>query len=205
MPKATGYAALAALTTFTAKEWFTKSIVKLVDEISLRYTKRTEILDGGLVTKGTTLSATVCDLNVSEMKTIIGGVLTTVSAISEKDCIAPEGGGFGQAIFSDGSNGNTLNLAASAKAFITIIVCNSDGGGSTSATPAVIAVINGTGPSPASLEHISTAGINAALAASTGIHAGVTEWAHVGRFEVHQADLSALQTNTENRNNHLRA
>jgi hypothetical protein len=205
MPKATGFSALAALTTFTAKKWFTKSFVDLVEEISLRYTKRTEILDGGLVSKGTHLSATVCDLDVGEMKIIIGGVLTTVGAISEKDCIAPEGGGFGQAIFSDGSNGNTLSLTSTARAFITIIVCNSDGGGSTSATPLVIAVINGTGTSPTATAHISTAGINAALAASTGIHAGVTEWAHVGRFEVLEGTFGALQSNTENRNNHLRA
>lgn len=205
MAKATGYAALAALTTFTAKKWFTKSFVDLVEDISLRYTKRTEILDGGLVTKGTTLSATVCDLSVSEMKTIMGGVLTTVSAISDKDCIAPEGGGFGQAIFSDGSNGNTLSLTSTARAFITIIVCNSDGSGSTSATPLVIAVINGTSPSPTSTAHLTTAEINAALAASTGKHAGVTEWAHVGRFEVLEGTFGALQNNTENRNNHLRA
>ncbi len=204
MAKATGFSALAALTTFTAKKWFTKSFVDLVEEISLRYSKRTEILDGGLITKGTTLSATVCDITVAEMKIIMGGVLSTVSAISDKDCLAPESA-FGQAIFSDGSNGAGLTLSSSARAFITIIVCNSDSNGSTSATPLVIAVINGVGSSPVATAHLTTAEINAALAASTGKHAGVTEWAHIGRFEVLEGTFGALQNNTENRNNHLRA
>jgi hypothetical protein len=203
MAKATGYAALAALTTFTAKKWFTKSFVTLVDEISRLYGKRTEILDGGLVTKGATVTAEVCQIDLSEMKVILGGVLGTVAALDDKDCIA--GAEFGQSIFSDGSTGEALVIASAQTAFITLIVCNSNNGGSTATTPKLVAVINGTGPSPVATAHLTTAEINAALAASTGKHAGVTEWAHIGRWEVRQADLSALHGNTENRNNHLLA
>ena len=204
MPKATGYSALAGLTTFTAKQWFTKSFVSLVDEISLRYGKRTEVLDGGVVTKGTHLTAEICDLSVTEMKVIMGGVMGTVAAISDKDCIDPETG-YGEPIFSDGSAGDTLVLATSAKAFITLIFCNSNGSGSTSTTPMLIAVIAGTGASPTATAHLTTAEINSALANSTGVHAGVTEWGHVARWEVHQASLGALQNFAENRNNHLTA
>ncbi len=194
--------ALSALKAFSPKKWYTKSLQTLAKEIVSEYAKRTEILDGGLITKGTTLSATQVDLSLSEMKVMMGGVLSTVSAIADKNCISAEGA-FGQAIWSDGVNGSNLSLDTSARVYISLIFCNSDGAGDVSATPLVIAVLAGTATSPTATAHLTTAEINYALSQSTGVHAAVTQWCHIGRFEVLQGTFGALQNNTENRNNHL--
>lgn len=193
---------LSALKAFSPKKWYTTSMQTLAREVVSEYAKRTEILDGGLITKGTTLSAVKADITLAEMKVMMAGVMSTVSAISDKDCIAGEAA-YGQAIFSDGTDGAALDLATSARAYITIIFCNSDGAGGTSAAPLVIAVIAGAGASPTATAHLSTAEINYALSQSTGIHAAVTEWCHIGRFEVLQGTFGALQNNADNRNNHL--
>ena len=136
------------------------------------------------------------------MKVMMGGVLSTVSVINDKDCIDPESP-FGEPIFSDGSAGDALSLTSLARAYVTLIFCNSNGSGSTSTTPMLIAVIAGTGPSPTATAHLTTAEINYALSQSTGVHDGVTEWCHIARWEILEGTFGALQNLTENRNNHL--
>jgi hypothetical protein len=194
---------LSALKAFSPTQWYTKSMQTLAKEIVSEYAKRTEITSGGLLTKGSTFNDVKSDITMAEMVIMMGGVISTVSVITDKDITDGEGA-YGQAIWSDGSNGNTIDLDTSAKAYITVIFCNSDGAGGTSTTPLVIAVVAGTGPSPTATAHLTTAEINYALSQSTGVHAGVTEWCHIGRFENHQGS-AAIQNNTENRNNHLEA
>ena len=209
MPKATGCSALSALTSFKATQWFTKSFVSLVDDISARYGKRNEVVSGILVTAGTHKSATVADITTTAGTVTLNGSMFDAAAISDKDCIDPEATGvnltFGEPIFSDGSAGDALDLATDAIAYISLIIANSDGGGSTSVTPKMIAVIAGTGASPTATAQLSTAEINSALAASTGVHAGVTSWCHVAQLVLDENSGSPTLTATDNRNNVLGA
>ena len=209
MPKATGFAALAALTKFTATQWFTKSFVSLVEDVSRLYGKRNEVVSGLAVSGGTHKTAQVADVTVTAGSVTLDGSLFDTAAIADKDCIDPEATGvallFGESIFSDGSAGDTLVLATDAIAYITLIVANSDGAGATSTTPKMIAVIAGTGASPTATGHLSTAQINTALAASTGVHAGVTAWVHVARLVLDENSGSPTLTVADNRNNVLGA
>jgi hypothetical protein len=212
MPKATGFSALAALTTFTAKKWFTKSFVDLVEDISRLYGKRSEVASGLLLSDAGTQSAVRCDFAYSTGSVYMNGGLVDIAGAT-KDCLAggttadPVIGG----IMSDGS-AEAISLATDAHAFITIIATNSTGSAAVTANNAVklVAVISGTGASPTATEHLTTAQINAALKASAGkaaghdhSHASVV-WCHVGQFQLDENSGSPnLISSVENRNNRL--
>tara|TARA_Y100000114_G_scaffold154623_1_gene176991 strand:+ start:484 stop:1110 length:627 start_codon:yes stop_codon:yes gene_type:complete len=204
MPKATGFSALAALTTFTAKKWFTKSFVDLVEDISRLYGKRSEIIYGTAWSYGSGAADNdELKLDNSAGAVMLNGVLTDVAAATNTDI-------FTNAIWSDG-NGNDdvgFDLGASTTAKISLIYANSDANGSTQTTPRLVAIVAGTGNGAGlGSDFLTTAQINSALAASSGEdngynHSGTTHWIHVARV-TYARDGSAGYTTTvsDNRNN----
>lgn len=208
MPKATGYAALAGLTSFRATQWFTKSIATLVDEISRVYGARNEVVHGVLFSHaGGTLSATAIPLDFTAGALTIGGTLNDLALGNDKDLFtvsAPISG----AIWSngDGEDDTSFSIPSDDTAYITIIATNSDGAGSTSSTLNLVAVIAGSDNSSLDADHLTTAEINTALAASSGEsanydHSGCS-WCHVAQLVY--ADTSGSSwtaTITDNRNN----
>ena len=204
MPKATGYAALAGLTSFRATQWFTKSIATLVDDVSRFYGSRNEVVYGLLLEDAGTQSATVGQIKVNAGSVTLAGQLTDLAAIATGDLIGGASGNIAQGIMSDGSL-EAINLSgAGAKAYVSVIAINSDGSASTGAAK-ILAVISGTGASPTATAHLSTAEINSALAASAGNgsdgdHSGATGWCHVGQA-ILDLDTTDWSTITDNRNN----
>nr|MBP48065.1 hypothetical protein [Myxococcales bacterium] len=155
MPKATGYSALSALTTFTAKKWFTKSFVSLVEDISRLYGKRSEVVSGLLLSDAGTQNATRSDFAYSSGTVVLGGAMTDITGAT-KDALAGGATPVLGAIMSDGTI-EAISLTSGKKAFITIIAANSDGAGGTSTNNAafLIPVIAGTGADPSALSHVT--------------------------------------------------
>lgn len=210
MPKATGFAALSALTTFRATQWFTKSIATLVDEISRHYSERTEITTGFEISHdGGTKSATVLQLDVSAGSLLMAGKLNDIAAVDNKDIFAVASDGFSGAIYSngDGEDDTNFSLGDGDTAYITIIACNSDGAGDAAASGfKMVAIIAGDDMSSLDSDHLTTAEINTALAASEGEstnydHSGTTAWVHVAQVAYARSGATFTPTVTDNRNN----
>jgi len=215
MPKATGYSALAALTSFKATQWFAKSFASLVDEIALRYSKRNAINMGFFASAGGIASNTVAQVSWTAGAATLDGWLEDGGATTNYDPLGP--GSYLVAIMSNGSPAN-ITLVPSAFAYITGILINSNGTGGSDGASSLggprnlfLAVIAGTGTSPVATAHLTTAEINAALAASAGNlvagvplggdHSGATGWCHIARAVLDEA--ASTLTVEDNRNNVL--
>jgi hypothetical protein len=219
MAKATGYAALSALTAFTAKKWFTKSFVTLVGDISRLYGKRNEVAHGLKLAYGSgTLGTGTAQLNYSAGAVTLDGSITDLAAATNTDFLAFDASKFVMgAIFSNGTaskSGAALALTSSNEVNISVILINSTGAGGVQADAEFLCVISGAGPDgvASGSAALTTAEINVALAASAGNdanhdHSGGASancnWIHVASFVLDNNGGSQTAVVTENRNNVL--
>lgn len=182
MSLSVGKRILQSLTAFKSRKYPGKDVETLADTVAEAYGKRNEIVSGGVVTLGTGISSSVLPIDTTAMGLVLKGfMMAPVAAQNDADLFATAGA-VGQAIYSDGATAAALALANPSAAYVTVIACNSDGaGGDANAdggTPLLVAVVAGVSGTLAA-SHLTSAEIQAALDASTAVHAGVTGWVHV--------------------------
>lgn len=188
------------------KSWYTE-IKNLRTKVVEAYSERSEIVSGGIVTDGTA-TATEMMCSVTAVSSVLKGrVMAAIPAISDDDLLDAATAGVQQPIYADGSDASGLSLGADETAYVTLIVCNSDGSGDAvendDGAAQIVAIVAGTAATYASASaHLSSSEIQAALDASTGVHDGVTAWAHLSQcLYADTSGSSWLVTPTMNRNN----
>jgi hypothetical protein len=105
-----------------------------------------------------------------------------------------------QPIYLDGSDATALSLGAGEKVAVALIVCNSDGAGdeiTAASTVKILAVVGEVGtavPTP-----LSSARIQAALEASTGVHDGSTvRWVWLASVDFRVTPSVTVTNNVSN-------
>ena len=195
-----GKNALQALKAFRSTKWFTKDFISLASDIAAKYASRNEMLFGGSLSANT-CGATALQVTLAAGEVMLAGKMHPFAAISARDLHANK-----LLIHSDGSDAQSINFTGGTGNFVSIIACNSDGANGVEAegaAPLIVGIVNGTDASTAaaSTAPLSSAAIQAALEASTGVHANVTGWVHVGY--IHGNIVGDSETVVSNLNNHL--
>ena len=198
--------------TFATYKWFryllTSAMNRLVDAIVLEYGRRNEVVSGGVVSEGASLAAGALFADVTAMVACLGGRLYDIAAISDDDLLVTAGN-VGQPIYSDGTSAAALSLGTDETAYVTVVVCNSDGAGGLDTddggTALLVAIVNGTSATYENqTAHLTSQEIEAALAAATGVHDDASlSWAHVCRILFDENTGSPQTTIVMNRNNVL--
>jgi hypothetical protein len=202
-----GRNALQKLLNFRVRGWFKTEIPRFAEEVVSLFKARNEILSGGVIEEGASISAST--LNVTSNPAVAielmlnGRLMADIAALSDTDLVAAAK----DAIYSDGADAAAISLGADETAYVTLIATNSDKLGAADeddgGTPELVAVIAGTSTTYADAdEHLSSQAIQDALDASDTVHDGVTGWAHVAQIlwaDVGGAAWSA--TIVMNRNN----
>lgn len=188
------------------------ALTDLRDVSKAAYELRSEVYTGGITSSGATLSISAPKVDMTAMQcTLLGLIQAPITALADQSLIATADS-VAQPIFTDGATAAAITLASqvSKTIYATIIVANTNGaGGATTAdnaAPKLILVVKGTaGTYLAQTTAPTTTEIEAALAASTGVHAGVTGWAHVGevRWAVAANGSTISMTHRPNRNNRV--
>lgn len=205
-----GKSALQRLSSFVPTSWYTTAIKNLMQKIIDAHAERSEIISGGLLSVGGTISSSALQIDMTAMSVMLKGyIMAAIGAQNDVDLFTTASA-VGQAIFADGSSAAAILLSGTQTAYVTVIVCNSDGAGGAdetdNGTPLLVAVVAGTSSTyAAQTGYLTSTQIQAALEASTGVHAGVTAWAHVGRVPWANAGGSPTGTPVPNRNNVLGA
>lgn len=195
-----GKSAFHGLRSFRSTKWFTKDFITFASQIASKYQGRSEVLFGGLLSTGTT-SGTALPVTIQAGELKAAGKHHPFSTISGQDQFSA-----GLIIYSNGDPAEGVTLTGAVGNYISIILCNSNGAGGVAAegaVPIVVAIINGTtaGTAATSEAPLSSEAIQTALEGSTGVHDGVTGWAHIGY--VHTNVVNNLETTVSNINNHL--
>jgi len=195
---------LQAVAQFKSRKWPSKDIETLADKIAEFFQERNEILSGGVTIDGEDSTASVLNVDMTAISSVLRGrLMAAVAAATPRDLFATAGS-VGQAIYENGATAAAISLANPASAKVTLILCNSDGAGGASEddndAPLLVAVVAGTAGALGAA-HLSSQEIQDALEASAGVHAGVTGWAHVCQISWSRAGAAYTVTPTMNRNN----
>ena len=201
-----GRSILSDLSQCASRGWYVKDFTKLVQKILDVVQHRNEILSGGVASVGATVSASVLQANVTAMSVVMNGRLKAATAALTNTDLFATAGSIGQAIYTNGATAAAISLTAGQVAQVALIACNTDGAGGAddldNGAVKFVAVVAGTATTfmtktapPTSVE------VQAALAASTGVHAGVTGWVHVATIEWDEGSGSPVATFALNRNN----
>jgi hypothetical protein len=196
---------LAAMLPFRARKWFNKEFTRLAQLTADTFATRSEITSGGGGLAAGTVTTSALHLTYSAISTLLNGlIMSDVAAIADVNVLAAAGS-VGAAIYEDGSayTGDAITLGALETAYVTLVVTNSDGAGAAAGddgAPLLIAVVAGTSAATGitATAFVSSVDVAAALAGSTGVHAGTTAWVHYA--EVLWAGTPGA-TPTLNRNN----
>ena len=214
-----GVTPLEHLKYFKARDWYHEGFVKCAARIASDYVGRNEVLRGGVVTEGSGVDNNAAIMADTTALTCVlnGRVMATIDAKTNKDLSATGVSDIANPIFSDGSDAATgIDLAAAETAYVTLLVCNSDGSGGTvvgdddaaaadgdEGQAKFLVIFAGTGTGAYDDDHLSSLEIQAALDATEGEsvdHSGC-QWAHVA--QIVWADESSVVSfaTTMNRNN----
>ena len=201
-----GNSILSALNEFNVRGWFTKAIPALRDKIVSAEQQKSEVDGGGIVTVGGGLTTTALAVSTTDLGShLLGRIMAAVTGLSNQDLLVTALA-VGQPLMQDGTTGvGIVTMAGGEEARVTLIATNSDGAGASdeadNGTPLLVAVLAGTteATAKAATAFLTSAQISDALAASTGVHDGVTAWAHVAQI-VYEGTGPAI-TVTMNRNN----
>jgi hypothetical protein len=202
-----GSSILQALDTYKVRGWYTKAVAELVTQIKAANQTKSEIGGGGSLADGATTTTAILLSYDAITVTLLGLEMANVAALVTTDVLAAAAS-VGAAIYADGSayTGDAITLASDDTAYVTLVVTNSDGAAGAAGddgAPLLVAVLAGTSAATAiaATGHLSSAQISAALAASAGVHAGATAWAHYAQVLWNNPSGVPDSIPTLNRNN----
>jgi hypothetical protein len=210
MSTAVGKSILQSLGELKVRHWFTKEFPNLVEKMISAMQNRNQIVEGGVVTAGGTISASVLQIDMTAVKSVLKGRIMADFALLNDVDLFTTAASIAQPIFTDGATAAAISLATDETAYVTVILCNTDGAGGAAegdgGTPLLLAVVHGTALTyGAQTGHATSTQIQAALDASVGVHAGVTGWAHVAQILWDENSASPIVTIRKNRNNVIAA
>jgi hypothetical protein len=215
-----GKTPLQKLKSFRSNKWFRKDFETFAERVAVDYANRSEITEGGIVTDGT-ISLTELKMSVTAMKGVLAGRTFTIAAISDKDLLLNATTGASHAIWANGAaeGDESITLAATSGAeatiaYVTLIVCNSDGSGDVdevddNACGQIVAVIacdassdEGSEDYTDASDFLTSTQIQAALDASDE-HDALTGWIHLAEVKWNCGGDGAIDASTieMNRNN----
>lgn len=201
--------ALSKLWTFEPKLTTPAVMIRdLRDKIVTAYQGRTEIRAGGVVTAGGTISASVLQVSTTALDVrMLGKLMAQLAAQTNLDLFTTSGAA-ARATYEDGTTAAAISLATDATAYVTVIAANTNGSGGAVETDngaiKLIAMVKGTSSTYGDATRFLTSKeIDDALAAATGVHAGVTAWVHLANILWDENSASPQVTITLNRDNHL--
>jgi hypothetical protein len=217
----TGVTPLEKLKTFKARNWYDKAFIKCAAQIADDYMTRNEIIRGGEIATGASRTNSTFNINLGDgssatdiYSVLNGRIMAAIGYQTDRDLLATGESFMGTAIYSDGSAASGATIATNESAYATLIVCNSDGsgdvvvGGDGAATAGgdngqaqLLCVFAGTGTTDYDEDHLTSAEIQAALDASTGVHDGTTGWVHYAQIVWTDTSGTVTVTPTMNRNN----
>lgn len=201
-----GRSIVQSLSEYAVRGWYTREFPRLVTKIIEAVQHRNQVSAGGVVSAGGTISASVLQINTTALDSVLNGLMKAQLAAQTNLDLFTTGGAAAQAIFADGSTAAAISLGASEKAYVAILACNTNGAGAAVDTDngvvKLLAVVAGTSSTFATMDAPpSSVEIQAALEASTGVHAGVTGWVWLASAEWDEGGGSPAVTITLNRNN----
>lgn len=205
-----GKSILQSLGEFQVRRWFTAAFPDLVAKIISAEQAKNEIISGGVVTAGGSITASVLQINMTALSAFLKGRLMAAVAAQTNADLFTTAGAIAQAIFTSGATAAAISLATSEKAHVTLVVCNTNGAGgkdqADNGTPKLLAIVNGSATGYGAKTTFATSTeIQAAILASTGVHAGLTGWAHVCDILWDENAGVPTSTITLNRNNVIAA
>lgn len=161
--------------------WFTKVIKSLAADLATLLESGSAVQSGGVAADGTISASALGTTTTGALVAKTNGVLkASLAALTDVDLFATAGS-VGQAIYADGADASGISLATDEIAQVTLIALDSDGaGGANDADGGALlylAVVAGTATTyAAQTQPLTSAEIDAAIAASTGVHDGTTGW-----------------------------
>ncbi len=195
MSLATGKNALQKLFNWTPRKGWGYELKLIRQKIVNAFRERSEVLEGGVVTEGSSIAAGTFSADMTALRCMLGGrLMQTISALTNTDLLATSGS-VGAAIYEDGTAATALSLSTDETAYCTLIVCNSDGAGDADedddGAALLVLIVNGDSTDyEDETSHLSSTEIQAALEASDSVHDGVTAWAHVCSFIIDENSAS---------------
>ena len=203
-----GKSPMESIKSFRARHWYDRAFVDCGSRIAAEYISCNEVTRGGIVSAGSgedDSGAIKVDLTELEPCVLNGRVMVKINAQTDRDLLVSGETHIGHAIYSDGSAAAAASVATDETAYATLIVCNSDGSGGATETdngqPKYLLILAGTGTGSYDDDHLTSIEIQDAIEASTGVHAGVTGWAHVAQIVWADASGTVTVVPTMNRNN----
>jgi hypothetical protein len=194
------------LANYPVRKWFDVAIRELAVDLRDMLLATTGISLGGLMAVGTTVTATALGVICDAVDAKLGGnlKLQLAALVTNVDLFATAGD-VAQAIYSDGTDASGADLVAAsgATAYVTAIVVDSDGAGAATGDNGAmlyLALMAGTAATfGAATTYLTDAEIDAALAASTGVHDGTTGWARLADILWDEGTSSPVATVVPNR------
>jgi len=213
---------LENLKTFKVREWYDQGFVKCASRIASDYSTRNEITKGGVVTEGASVDTDQLFLTTTAITGVLNGRLFKIALIDDEDVLWPAAGESLRAMWANGTletGSSSITLAAGSgsaatTAYVTVIVCNSDGSADADETDddacgLLLAIIacdpdsdSGSEDYTDASDFLTSKQIQDALDASAE-HKGTTGWVHLAEVEWKVAgDGTTVSTSiTMNRNN----
>jgi hypothetical protein len=179
---------LAKLAAYPVRPgWFTVVIKELAKDLSDLLQSGSAVQSGmNTIAEGTTVTNLLLDTTTTvAVLCKLNGVLKASLAIINDVSLVAAGGVMAQPVYADGSDATGIDLVGASGdiAQVTLIVADTDNaGGATGDGGAAlyVAVVAGTAATwQSAAQPLTDAEIEAALAASAGVHDGTTGWARL--------------------------
>jgi len=205
-----GRAALQKLLTFKPRRgWYTKVIQDLIEKLSDYYSHRNEVVTGGLLSIGASVTAAILQADTTAAELKLNGQMKVLAAQSDSD-LFDVAGDIGTPIFADGATAASISLATDETAYVTVIAVNSDGSGDVDDTDGgaalLVALVAGTATTyAAQTDYLTSQQIQDALEASSSLHELTSGWVHVADILWDENGGAPQATAAPNRNNVTRA
>jgi len=160
--------------------WFTKIIKNLGVTLRDMLLYKSEVILGGFFTKGTITASTIPVTMTALDAKLNGDLKLQLAAIAVADDLLDPVAPMGQPIYEDGADATAVALGTDEEAHVTVIAVNSDGAGAATGEEGamlLVPVVAGDAATfAAATQPLTDDEIEAALAASTGVHDGTTGW-----------------------------
>ncbi|NIQ97691.1 MAG: hypothetical protein GWN87_28590 [Desulfuromonadales bacterium] len=192
---------LAKFGAYPVRKWFTVEIPNLARDILDLLSEKSEVSGGGVLTFDSSSDSTFLITSTALDAKLGGNLKETLAAIGAGDDLFDPVAPIGQAIYEDGSDASGISLAAAETAYFRVIAVDSDGGGGATGDNGamlLVAVVAGDASTYASAtQQLTDSEVDAALAASTGIHDGTTGWVNLADCFWDQAGVDTVTPNRD--------